>query len=73
MLDLAAHQAAEVAGEGMRCTPRMACTTSSVRSRSTCAKRRPPVSTAANNASTTATTRIWLGEVRPSGNACANT
>jgi hypothetical protein len=59
--------------EGIRFTPRIACTTSSVRSRSTCAKRHPPVSTVAKNANTMSSTGIWLGEVRPSGNACANT
>src|SRR5713101_5799694 len=38
-----------------------------------CAKRRPPVSTVANKADAMSSTGIWLGEVRPSGNACANT
>src|SRR5229473_3603705 len=59
--------------EGIRATPKIACTTSSLRNRSRCAKRRPPVSTVANKANAMSSTGIWLGEVRPSGNACANT
>src|SRR6266851_7091423 len=59
--------------EGIRATPTIACTTSSLRNRSRCAKRRPPVSTVANKANAMSSTGIWLGEVRPSGNACANT
>src|SRR6266849_70764 len=57
--------------EGIRATPTIACTTSSLRNRSRCAKRRPPVSTVANKANAMSSTGIWLGEVRPSGNACA--
>jgi hypothetical protein len=62
MLDLTAHQPAEkrvrVMADGIRTSPSIACTTSSVRSRSTWAKRRPPVSTATKNASTKSTTGI---------------
>src|SRR5713226_1948386 len=59
--------------DGIRATPTIACTTSSLRNRSRCAKRRPPVSTVTNKANAMSSTGIWLGEVRPSGNACANT
>src|SRR5713101_197718 len=59
--------------EGIRATPTIACTTSSLRNRSRCAKRRPPVSTVTNKANAMSSTGIWLGEVRTSGNACANT
>src|SRR5438477_185295 len=59
--------------DGMRASPKIVRTTSSLRSRSTCAKRRLPISTPAKNASTMSTTGIWLGEVRPSGSALAKT
>ena len=59
--------------DGIRLSPKIVRTTSSLRSRSTCAKRRLPVNTPAKNASTRSTTGIWLGEVRPSGSAPSKT